>query len=59
MSKIGYKALVEAAEARIRTISAAEAIDRQGGDALGVMVVDQSDSGDPAPDASRRRLITP
>jgi len=28
MSKVGYKALVEAAEARIRTISAAEAIDK-------------------------------
>ncbi len=32
MSKIGYKALVEAAEARIRIISAAEAIDRLGSD---------------------------
>jgi rhodanese-related sulfurtransferase len=28
MSKVGYKALVEAAEARIRTISAAEAFDK-------------------------------
>ena len=28
MSKIGYKALVEAAEARIKSISAAEAIER-------------------------------
>jgi len=32
VSKVGYKALVEAAEARIRTISAAEAIDRLGAD---------------------------
>jgi rhodanese-related sulfurtransferase len=32
MSKVGYKALVEAAEARIRTISAEEAIDKQGAD---------------------------
>mgnify|MGYP001819434466 FL=1 len=32
MSKVGYKALVEAAEARIRTISAAEALDKQGED---------------------------
>ena len=32
MSKIGYKEMVEAAEARIRTISAAEAIDRLGAD---------------------------
>ena len=30
MSKVGYKALVEAAEARIRTISAMEAIDKLG-----------------------------
>ena len=30
MSKIGYKALVEAAEARIQTISAEEAIDKLG-----------------------------
>ena len=29
MSKVGYKALVEAAEARIRTISAEEAIDKR------------------------------
>ena len=32
MSKVGYKALVEAAEARIRIISAAEALDKQGED---------------------------
>ena len=32
MSKIGYKALVDAAEARIRTISVEEAIDRLGSD---------------------------
>jgi rhodanese-related sulfurtransferase len=32
MSKVGYKALVEAAEARIRTISAEEALDKQGED---------------------------
>jgi hypothetical protein len=32
MSKVGYKALVEAAEARIRTISAVEAIDKRGAD---------------------------
>ena len=32
MSKVGYKALVEAAEAKIRTISAAEAIDILGSD---------------------------
>ena len=32
MIKVGYKALVEAAEARIRTISATEAIDRLGAD---------------------------
>lgn len=32
MSKVGYKALVEAAEARIRTISAIEAIDKLGAD---------------------------
>ena len=30
MSKVGYKALVEAAEARIRIISAADAIDKLG-----------------------------
>jgi len=32
MSTIGYKALVDAAEARIRTISVEEAIDRLGSD---------------------------
>jgi len=32
MSKVGYKALVEAAEAQIRTISAAKAIDKLGSD---------------------------
>ena len=32
MSKIGYKALVDAAEARIQTISVEEAIDRLGSD---------------------------
>ena len=32
MSKIGYKALVEAAEARIKSISAAEAIERSDSD---------------------------
>ena len=32
MSKLGYKDLVEAAEARVRTISAEEAIGRQGAD---------------------------
>ena len=32
MSKVGYKALVEAAEARIRIISAAEAIEKLGSD---------------------------
>ena len=32
MSKVGYKDLVEAAEARIRTISAAEAIDKLSAD---------------------------
>jgi rhodanese-related sulfurtransferase len=32
MSKVGYKALVEASEARIRIISAAEAIDQLGSD---------------------------
>jgi rhodanese-related sulfurtransferase len=32
MSKVGYKALVEAAEAKIRTISAIEAIDKLGAD---------------------------
>ena len=32
MSKIGYMDLVEAAEARVQTISAAEAIDRLGAD---------------------------
>ena len=32
MNKLGYKDLVEAAEARIRTISAAEAIDKLGTD---------------------------
>ncbi len=32
MSKVGYKALVEAAEARIRTISAEEALHKQGSD---------------------------
>lgn len=41
MSKVGYKALVEAAEARIRTISAAEALDKQGED--GVVFVDLRD----------------
>ena len=30
MSKVGYKALVEAAEARIQVISAADAIDKLG-----------------------------
>ena len=32
MNKIGYKELVAASEARIRTISAAEAIEKQGSD---------------------------
>lgn len=32
MNKVGYKALVEAAEARIRTISAEEAMDKRGAD---------------------------
>ena len=32
MSKVGYKALVEAAEARIQTISAAEALEKLGAD---------------------------
>jgi rhodanese-related sulfurtransferase len=32
MSKVGYKALVEAAEARIEIISASEAIDKLGSD---------------------------
>mgnify|MGYP001824578013 FL=1 len=32
MNKVGYKALVEAAEARIRTISAEEAMNKQGAD---------------------------
>jgi rhodanese-related sulfurtransferase len=32
MSKVGYRELVEAAEARIRTISAEEAIDKQAAD---------------------------
>ncbi|NCF69625.1 MAG: rhodanese-like domain-containing protein, partial [Chloroflexi bacterium] len=32
MSKVGYKALVEAAEARIAIISAAEAIDKLNSD---------------------------
>jgi rhodanese-related sulfurtransferase len=41
MSKVGYKALVEAAEARIRTISAEEALDKQGED--GVVFVDLRD----------------
>ena len=41
MSKVGYKALVEAAEARIRTISAAEAIDKMG--AEDVVFVDLRD----------------
>ena len=41
MSKIGYKDLVAASEARIRTISAAEAIDRL--DAKDVVFVDLRD----------------
>lgn len=41
MSKIGYKDLVEAAEARIRTISAAEAIDKLGSE--DVLFVDLRD----------------
>ncbi len=41
MSKLGYKDLVEAAEARIRTISAAEAIDKL--DADDVVFVDLRD----------------
>ena len=41
MDKIGYKALVAAAEARIRTISAAEAIDKLGSD--NVVFVDLRD----------------
>ena len=41
MSKVGYRELVEAAEARIRTISAEEALDKQGED--GVVFVDLRD----------------
>lgn len=41
MEKLGYKALVEAAEARIRIISAADAIDRLGSD--NVVFVDLRD----------------
>ena len=41
MNKIGYKALVDAAEARIRTISATEAIDKL--DADDVVFVDLRD----------------
>ena len=41
MSTIGYKALVDAAEARIRTISVEEAIDRLGSD--DVLFVDLRD----------------
>ncbi|HSM32288.1 MAG TPA: rhodanese-like domain-containing protein [Woeseiaceae bacterium] len=41
MSKVGYKALVEAAEARIQTISATEAIDKL--DAEDVVFVDLRD----------------
>ena len=41
MDKIGYKALVAAAEARIRTISVAEAIDKLGSD--NVVFVDLRD----------------
>ena len=41
MSKVGYKAMVEAAEARIHVISAAEAIDKLNSD--GVVFVDLRD----------------